>query len=435
VLPDGAGERGPIVKFMSYQGRTLRRLVLAANALSPVKNSPVLTVPSFFASWITSEATVPMLMLDAADTAAFVAKGGWKTTSGKVALAGRALGAVALFKLLAESKETDRQFEAALEGYRSPEQEAQRPRSDRRGEILPVFNEFQNRRRITNIPYTEANSASNRLDVYLPLGENDTGRPRPIVMYIHGGGWVIGDKREQGIPILNHMAANGWVGFNVNYRLSPKHKAPAHLVDAKRALIWIREHAADYDADPNFVAVIGNSAGGHLCALVALTENDPEFQPGFEDANTSVQAAVPFYGVYDMADREQLYGSNQFLRFIESAVVGATVTDAPDRFAAYSPVDQIHESAPPMMMVHGSRDVLVPVAGARTFAAKLKAISKNPAIYAELQGAQHAFDVFTSPRTVRTVEWVQQFLAETYERHLAKLSTSAPNPNPAQASV
>ena len=88
-----------------------------------------------------------------------------------------------------------------------------------------------------------------------------------------------------------------------------------------------------------------------------------------------------------------------------------------------------------MMMVHGSRDVLVPVAGARTFAAKLKAISKNPAIYAELQGAQHAFDVFTSPRTVRTVEWVQQFLAETYERHLAKLSTSAPNPNPAQASV
>jgi acetyl esterase/lipase len=402
---------------MSYQGRTIRRLVLAANALSPVKNSPVLTIPSFFASWITSEAAVPLLLADAVDTAVFVAKGGWKSPKGLAAIAGRAAGAAALMKLVSEAKATDEQFELALAGYRSPELEAERPRADRRGEFLPVFNEFQNRTRLTDIPYTETNTASNRLDVYLPRGENQTGRPRPIVLYIHGGGWVIGDKREQGIPILNHMAGAGWVGFTANYRLSPKHKAPAHLVDAKKALVWIREHAAEYDADPNFVAVIGNSAGGHLCALMALTENDPEFQPGFEDADTSVQAAVPFYGVYDMSDREELYGNNQFLRFIESAVLGATVVDAPDRFAAYSPLDQVHESAPPMMVVHGSRDVLVPVQGARTFATKLKAISKNPVIYAELEGAQHAFDVFTSPRTVRTVEWVQQFLAEAYARH------------------
>ena len=117
--------------------------------------------------------------------------------------------------------------------------------------------------------------------------------------------WVIGSKNEQGIPLLNHLAHNGWVGFNVNYQLSPRVKAPDHLIDCKRALAWIREHADEYGVDPDFIVVTGGSAGGHLCALMALTANDPEYQPGFDDADTSlVQAAVPFYGVYDMLDRD-----------------------------------------------------------------------------------------------------------------------------------
>ena len=87
------------------------------------------------------------------------------------------------------------------------------------------------------------------------------------MLQIHGGGWVIGDKREQGIPLLNHLAADGWVGFNVNYRLSPRAKFPDHLVDCKRALAWIREHADEYGVDPDFIVVTGGSAGGHLSAL------------------------------------------------------------------------------------------------------------------------------------------------------------------------
>ena len=131
----------------------------------------------------------------------------------------------------------------------------------------------------------------------------EPGRNRPAIMQIHGGAWIIGDKREQGWPLIGHLAANGWVCFNVNYRLSPAATWPEHLIDLKYALKWIREHADEYGIDPSFVAVTGGSAGGHLTAMMGLTANDPEYQPGFEEADTSLQAAVPVYGVYDFTNR------------------------------------------------------------------------------------------------------------------------------------
>ena len=120
------------------------------------------------------------------------------------------------------------------------------------------------------------------------------------MVYIHGGAWVIGDKREQGKPMMYELVARGWVCVAINYRLSPKATWPDHIVDAKRAVAWVKEHIAEYGGDPAFVAVSGGSAGGHLCALLALSAGDPAFQPGFEEADTSVQACVPFYGVMDL---------------------------------------------------------------------------------------------------------------------------------------
>jgi acetyl esterase/lipase len=191
-----------------------------------------------------------------------------------------------------------------------------------------------------------------------------------------------------------------------------------HLQDCKRALAWVREHADDYGVDPDFVAVTGGSAGGHLAALMALTENDPFFQPGFEGADTTVQAAVPFYGVYDLVDREsdQL---DRFVTFLEQLVMGSHPDDDPEGWAAYSPIDRVHADAPPMMILHGANDVLVPVAGARRFAALLHRASDNPVVYAELQGAQHAFDMFPSIRSMNTVEYVERFLHHVRGQYLA----------------
>ena len=100
---------------------------------------------------------------------------------------------------------------------------------------------------------------------------------------------------------MSHLAELGWVCVAINYRLSPRSTWPDQIIDVKRALAWTKEHIAEYGGDPDWVAITGGSAGGHLSSLAALTPNDPQFQPGFEDADTSVRAAVPFYGLYDFA--------------------------------------------------------------------------------------------------------------------------------------
>src|SRR6516165_6807249 len=109
----------------------------------------------------------------------------------------------------------------------------------------------------------------------------------PVLVQIPGGAWVIGMRRPQAYPLMSHLAARGWVCVSIGYRVSPRHTWPDHIVDVKRALAWVKENIARYGGDPDFVAITGGSAGGHLSALAALTPNDPKFQPGFEDADTS----------------------------------------------------------------------------------------------------------------------------------------------------
>ena len=111
-----------------------------------------------------------------------------------------------------------------------------------------------------------------------------------MLLQVHGGAWILGKKDQQGIPLMQHLAAQGWVCVAINYRLSPRDPWPAQAIDVKQAIAWIREHIAEYGGDPDYIAITGGSAGGHLTALTALTPNDPEWQPGFEDADTSVAA-------------------------------------------------------------------------------------------------------------------------------------------------
>ena len=267
------------------------------------------------------------------------------------------------------------------------------------------------RREVTvdrNIPYTKVAGKRLKLDVYRPRQPPD--RPLPAVLQIHGGGWVVGDKREQGIPLLNHLAANGWVGFNANYRLSPGATFPDHLVDLKQAVAWIRQHGAEYGADPDYLVVTGGSAGGHLTALMALTANDPRYQPGFEDVDTSFRAAVPFYGVYDFTNRLGTWDPDVMRLFFEPMILKAFIDDEPDKFAQASPIDCVRPDAPPFLIIHGDRDTLAPVADARLFVERLRAVSDEPVLYAELHGSQHAFDLFPSIRANHVIEAVERFL-------------------------
>ena len=277
-----------------------------------------------------------------------------------------------------------------------------------------------------NIDYWGDGDRRHRLDIYRARHTAPEGAP--VMVYIHGGAWVMGEKREQGKPMMYELVARGWVCVAINYRLSPRATWPAHIVDAKKAVAWVKAHIAEYGGDPSFVAVSGGSAGGHLCALLALTPGDASFQPGFEDADTSVDACVPFYGVMDMTGFDEGstgYGSG-LLDLLEKRVMKTSATEHPEIFRAASPTYRVHAEAPPFFVLHGQNDTLVPVPVARTFVAALRAVSRAPVAYAELPLAQHAFDVLASLRCRATTAGVAAFLDAARESARSPRSPRAP---------
>jgi acetyl esterase/lipase len=232
------------------------------------------------------------------------------------------------------------------------------------------------------------------------------------MVYIHGGAWIVGDKREQGKPMLYELVARGWVCVTINYRRSPRATWPDHIVDCKRALAWVKEHVAEYGGDPSFVALSGGSAGGHLCALAALTAGDPTWQPSFEDADTAVDACVPFYGVMDVtgtAPDMGRYGAG-LVEMLERMVMKVRYAEHPEVFEQASPTFRVHADAPPFFVLQGDCDTLVPVEVARTFVRELRGVSRAPVAYAELPRAQHAFDILASIRCRATTMGVVAFL-------------------------
>src|SRR5690606_33115781 len=162
-----------------------------------------------------------------------------------------------------------------------------------------------------------------------------------VLVFVHGGGWVLGFKEFQALPMLNRMASEGWVCISIDYRLSPRATFPDHIADVNRGIAWAKEHAPEYGGDPSFVAVSCNSAGGHLAALAALTWDDPAFKPGFEAVDTRVQAAVTFYGVYDLCNRFGHWPNRGIEGLLERFVLKAKRADAPERFEAASPIARV----------------------------------------------------------------------------------------------
>lgn len=259
----------------------------------------------------------------------------------------------------------------------------------------------------------------NTLDVWRHRDLPRDGRA-PVLLQVPGGAWMVGSKRGQAHPLMSHLVERGWVCVSINYRLSPRSTWPDHIVDVKRALAWTKAHIADYGGDPDWVAVTGGSAGGHLCSLTALTAGDPQFQPGFANADTSVRAAVPFYGVYDFTGDTDLHPL--LTPALSAYVFKQSRRRFPDTYRAASSMTYISADAPPFFVLHGSNDSLVPVEQARAFTARLRDVSANPVVYAELPLAQHAFDIFGSPRAAHTAVAVEQFLAEIYARDTARQS-------------
>jgi acetyl esterase/lipase len=390
-----------------------------------------LIVLSFFAGWFTTELAVFHVAWQLAATAIFVWLGALDTWPGIVGLVITAASWAGLLWLQVVSSRAGRVMEKALCEGLGPDYRAEiapglaerlARRTSRRNLLLPFYLRDRRVERVKNIQYAPGAGRRHLLDVWRPRGDVERA---PVLFQIHGGGWMIGDKAQQALPLMLHAAAQGWVCVAANYRLSPRVSLPDHLVDCKLALRWIREHVAEYGGDPDFVVVTGGSAGGHLAALLALTPNDAEYQPGFETADTSVTACIPFYGVYDLVEafdpRDRAGARGERVgEWMARRIVGATIDEDRERFERMSPICHVGPHAPPFFVIHGSSDNLVPVQQARRFAASLREVSHKPVLYAELPGASHAFELFHSVRTQHVVNGVERFLAWLHSAHRAR---------------
>lgn len=257
-----------------------------------------------------------------------------------------------------------------------------------------------------DISYGDAGKR-NLLDVYTPVTE---GSGRPVLFQIHGGAWLLGHKSEQALPLMHHMASLGWVCVSINYRLSPSATFPDHIIDVKKALAWVRTNIADWGGDPNFIAVTGGSAGGHLATLAALSPNYAPWQPDFEDVDTEVQAAMPMYACYDFCNRYDIRQRTAIDGPISRAVLKVAKEEDPELWERGSPVTWVNDKAPPFFVSQGTNDTLIWVEEARRFVAELSAVTEAPLVYAELPGAQHAFEVVHSPRSGHFLNAAAQWL-------------------------
>jgi acetyl esterase/lipase len=265
--------------------------------------------------------------------------------------------------------------------------------------------------------------ARQRLDVWRM---SRTPLHAPVVIFVHGGSWTMGDKREQGRPMLHEFVRRGWIAVVPNYRLAPHHPWPAQIEDVTRALGWVKKNIATYGGDPDLVVISGGSAGGQLAALVALSAKDTTWRP--EDmadvTDWSVRGAMPFYGVLEMiGDETHWRGLGRGIRILlERRIVQVPFEGNEPLYRAMSPFDRIGADAPPFFVVQGRNDTLVDVQVARDFVTKFREVASAPMYYVELPFTQHAFDISASPRTSATTRAAVAFAESVVRR--PRLTTS-----------
>jgi acetyl esterase/lipase len=390
-------------------------LANAANGVRPFGRDGYPTIPAFFAGWPTTEMAPLYLAASVLGAAWRWLRGDYASTGGRVALLLKVITWGLLVLIHRRNVASEPYFDTPLretlgDNYEAVAEGSQPLGRRRLSRVLP--NELLRRRYVdkTSIVQYGPHPKVNFADIWRRRDLPRDGKA-PVLLQVPGGAWSIGMRRPQAYPLMSHMAERGWVCVSIDYRVSPRNTWPDHIVDVKRALAWIKENIADYGGDPDFVAITGGSAGGHLCALAALTPDDPQYQPGFEDADTSVAAAVPIYGRYDWFTTKGPGRWEFVLILLQRFVVKKRLTKHLQVYRDASPITRVRPDAPPFFVLHGVDDSLIPVREARAFVAAMQDVSKETVVYSEIPHAQHAFDFFGSPRGYYTAHAVEKFLS------------------------
>lgn len=233
-----------------------------------------------------------------------------------------------------------------------------------------------------------------QLDLVRPHGKG----PFPVVVFVHGGGWVMGSRKTY-LPYMVAPVEQGYVAVAVSYRLAPQHPFPAALHDVKCAIRWLRANAAQFGIDAERIGVVGYSAGGNLVSLLGTTADVPalEGKGGSAGQSSRVRAVVSYYGIADVPEMQRLSQSAQMpfveqtgMQYALSSYFGdePTTRDAAARLA--SPVRHVHKQAAPMLLIHGTRDQQVPLEQSQRFEARLKEVGVEASLL-KVEGAVHNF--------------------------------------------
>ena len=253
-----------------------------------------------------------------------------------------------------------------------------------------------------------------KLDIYRP---HNTKKKHPGILQIHGGAWITGSKRQASF-LMSRMAARGWVCFSVSYRFSPDIVFPEHLIDVKHALRWIRNNAEEHGLDSNFIIATGGSSGGHLAAMTALTQNQAEFQPGFEKTDTSIQGCVPFYGVFNFSEPFDERTPFPAKAGVLQMLCGGTPETQPDRYQQITPANWISGKTPPFLLIQGETDALISATETQAFWEELLAHKVADSAFLRLPLVEHAFDIFPTLTAQCIVPTIERYLIMLHQNHL-----------------
>lgn len=276
-----------------------------------------------------------------------------------------------------------------------------------------------------DVKHPKDNFARLHLDVHSRNDATDSSK-RPVIFYIHGGSWTMGDKGPRAQPSLRALAAQGFVVVSLNYHMPPSYPFPEMLFNLKAGLKWIKANIQYFGGDPDWIAVMGDSAGGHLAALMALTKNDPEFQPGFEKLDTSFRAIVIVNAVTDIADELKTWPPTQnfkrwFARSISALPGIKDDAEVPEdgltflkKFSPYNLVNTSKASTtsrlPPILAFHGDYDNLVPFASIKGFINRYNQVQPSSATLIEFPFGHHAYHAMHGMRTtyltIATARWL-----------------------------
>ena len=395
-------------------------LAVSVVALLPIRRIPALEMISWVIGWLTGELVVVSLIIEGL-ILGLMWRWGWPHDwrSDALLLLAALVGAAQLVLLSAMWRAPRAARRALKESgpFPLPDDPFRRLKFNRWWRsiiVLPLRS--RDISVIRNIAY--GSHHQQKLDI---LRHSLTPSGAPVLFYVHGGAWVFGDKREQARPMMFEFVRQGWIVVSVNYRLAPFHKWPAHAEDVNSALAWVKKNIAVYGGDPRNVVVSGGSAGGQLCALVALTANSNDFRPPHipDHLDLRVRGAIPFYGVHDMTgDADVWRGTGDGLvTLLETAVMEKTFFDDSDTYFAASPMRRVAADAPPFLVVQGRNDSLVDRKVASEFAKVLRHVT--PTWLLELPLAQHAFDLSHSPRTAASTRAAVAFATWCVEQPAA----------------